>query len=185
VSDGDPTVRYFIHKLPVFLAGDPLTAHFVCLVTNPNAVDVQLFVRDHLTLLTSLPAWTLVVVRPAHISRDERCTQQFNVALRTADSVSPSIDITTARWFFETRQRIENGDLKSVPIADIKQYRERRDHFGYRLDALYGRWQELGDAALQALEVPHNRGLSPDAARMIIRTLPHRYLQFGAMPGVS
>lgn len=185
VSDGDPTVRYFIHKLPVFLAGDPPTAHFMCLVTNPNAVDVQLFVRDHLRLLTGLPAWTLVVVRPAHISSDERCVQQFNVALRTADSASPSIDVTTARWLFETRQRIENDDLKRVPVADIKQYRERRDRFGHRLDGLYHRWQEVGNAALQALDVPHDRSLSPDSARVIVHALPHRYEQFGAMPGVS
>jgi hypothetical protein len=185
VGDADPTIRYFIHKLPIFIEDDPRSVHFVCLVTDPTAIDVALFVRDHRALLADLQSWTLVILRPAHISTDERCGDQFNVALRANDAASTWLDITTTRWFFETRQRIESGDLRSVSVADIKRYRDCRDRVGHRLDALYSRWRELGNAGLQPLDAPRHRGLSPDAARLLVHRLPHRYEQFGAMPGVS
>jgi hypothetical protein len=180
----DPTVRYFIHKLPIFLTNEPARVHFVCLVTDPDATDVTLFLKDHRALLSHLSSWTLVVIRPAHISTDERCAQQFARALQSADLVPHALDAATTSHFFHTRRRIELGELKRVSVADIKRYRELHDRVGHRMDALYSRWQELGDAALQTLERPKNQGVSPETTQLIIHKLPHRYEQFGALPGL-
>jgi hypothetical protein len=180
----DPTVRYFIHKLPIFLTNEAARVHFVCLVTDPDAADVTLFLRDHRALLSHLSSWTLVVIRPAHISTDERCAQQFARALQTAKTVPHVLDAATTSHFFDTRRRIELGELKRVSVADIKRYRELHDRVGHRMDALYSRWQELGDAALQALERPTSQVVSPETTQLLIHKLPHRYEQFGALPGL-
>jgi hypothetical protein len=184
LGSSDPTVRYFIHKLPIFLTNGSAHVHFVCLVTDPDATDITLFLRDHRALLSHLSSWTLVVIRPAHISTDERCAQQFARALQTADTVPHVLDAATTSHFFHTRRRIELGELKRVSIADIKRYRELHDRVGHRMDALYSRWQELGDAALQTLERPNHHAVSPEITQLVIHKLPHRYEQFGALPGL-
>lgn len=184
-GEANPTVRYFVHKLPIFLADDPTQVHLVCLVTDPNAIDVTLFVRDHRALLSRLPSWTLVAVRPAHVSTDERCRQQFDAALQTADTTPHLLDAATTQWFFQVRQHIERSDLKNVPVADIKRYRELHERLGGRIDALYSCWHELGNSALQTLDPGKDHRLSPDAARLVVYKLAHRYEQFGALPGLS
>jgi hypothetical protein len=180
----DRTVRYFIHKLPIFMTNEPTRVHFVCLVTDPDATEVTLFLRDHRALLSHLSSWTLVVIRPAHISTDERCAQQFARALQSEDTAPHALDAATTQWFFHTRRRIQLGDLKHVSVGDIKRYRELHDRVGHRMDALYSRWQELGDAALQTLEHPDDRVRSPETTQLLIHKLPHRYEQFGALPGL-
>jgi hypothetical protein len=184
LGESGPTVRYFIHKLPIFLTNESARVHFVCLVTDPDATDVTLFLRDHRALLSHLPSWTLVVIRPAHISTDERCAQQFARALESADTVPHALDAATTEWFFETRRRIELGELKRVSVGDIKRYRDVHDRVGQRLNALYSRWQELGNAALQTLECPKNQAFSPETTQLVVHKLPHRYEQFGALPGL-
>jgi hypothetical protein len=63
----DSTVRYFIHKLPIFLTNEPPRVHFVYLVTDPDATDITLFLRDHRALLSHLSSWTLVVTTRTHL----------------------------------------------------------------------------------------------------------------------
>src|SRR5688572_12185687 len=55
------TTRYFGHKLPIGVAGDPPRAQFVYLATEAGAQPFERFLRDHARLLRSLPAWTVIV----------------------------------------------------------------------------------------------------------------------------
>jgi hypothetical protein len=61
---GEPTTRYFPHKLPVALAGDPPVVHFVSLVTDTTGRALEQFLQDHAGLLRHLPAWCVIAVGP-------------------------------------------------------------------------------------------------------------------------
>jgi hypothetical protein len=63
--DVGETTRYFVHKLPIFLAGDPPIPHFVWLETDAREEGCASFLRDHAPVLATLPAWALVAVAPA------------------------------------------------------------------------------------------------------------------------
>lgn len=183
--DGDPTIRYFIHKLPIFLAGEPAHVHFVCLVTDPGAADVQIFIRDHRALVNRLSAWTLVAVRPSHIASDERCAAQLDGALRTRESAPASLDPAETRWFFEVRKRVDHGEFSALAVAEIARFRECSTRVGRRLDVAYSQWLQLGTPAIEALDSAPRPAPPAIDARLVVYQLPHRYEQFGALPGLS
>jgi hypothetical protein len=68
----EPPARYFIDKLPIFLAGEPETVHFVFLATESAVHPFARFLWDHCALFTRLPRWAVVVICP-----------QFTADLRT------------------------------------------------------------------------------------------------------
>lgn len=52
---GPRTTRYFTHKLPVAMAGDPPVAYFVYLVTDATGRGLEQFLADHARLLRGSP----------------------------------------------------------------------------------------------------------------------------------
>ncbi len=179
------TVRYCIQKLPIFLTADPTRVHFVCLVTDPAARDIDLFVREHQALLTQLPAYQVVVVRPAYLSSDARCLAAWNRAMRTSPIGPEPLDAESLRWYLAARRRIELGELGALSVADIQRYRACRTRAPRTLDALYSRWVAEGAPPLDSLERVLARPSSADANPCVIVSLPFRYEQFGSLPGVA
>jgi hypothetical protein len=180
-----PTVRYCVQKLPIFLTSDPARVHFVCLVTDPHARDIGLFVREHYPLLTHLAAYTLVVVRPAHIANDPDCTAAWETAVRAMITAPRALDDATLLWYFDARRRIEHGQLRTLSIADIDRYRACRKRAGGTLDALYSQWLEYQGPSIETLDQIVSRARQAGAGQVVIATLPYRYEQFGTMPGVA
>jgi hypothetical protein len=179
-----PTVRYCVQKLPIFVTTNPTRVHFVCLVTDPNARDIGLFVREHYPLLTQLAAYTLVVVRPSHITNDPDCTAACERAMRAMATAPRALDEATLPWYFDARRRIEHGQLRTLSVADIDRYRTCRTRAGGTLDALYSQWVEHQGPPIETLDRIIGRTHRADAGQVVIATLPYRYEQFGTMPGV-
>jgi hypothetical protein len=179
-----PTVRYCVQKLPIFVTTNPPRVHFVCLVTDPSARDVGLFIREHHALLSHLPAHTLVILRPAHISTDAHCHAAYAMATQTILTAPRALDNATLRWFFDARRRIEHGQLRTLSVADIDRYRACRRRAGGTLDALYGRWLALGAPSIDALDATVDSTRSAPAAQVVVVSLPFRNEQFGALPGI-
>src|SRR5205823_664815 len=178
-----PTVRYCVQKLPVFVTGNPARVHFVCLVTDPAAHDIALFIREHHALLTHLSSHALVIVRPAHISTDAHC-EAICARARQAMVTTPRVlDDATIRWYFDARRRIEHGDLRTLSVPDINRYRACRRRSGGTLDPLYSRWLELGTPSIHSLDGALRIVARPDESRVVVQSLPFRYEQFGTMPG--
>jgi hypothetical protein len=181
-----PAIRYCVQKLPVFLAGAPPRVHFVCLVTDRFASDIRIFVREHQTLLTELQAYTLVALRPAYVSNDRACTDAWNVAHEEMQSHSSVLDPASTTWYLATRQRIEQSGVGTLSVADIDRYRTCRTRAAGRLDALYTRWLALGTPPLETVQRSlHDRRSPSDAPSLVVCALPHRYEQFGSLPGVA
>ncbi len=74
-----PTTRYFPHKLPIFVTGEPRRVHFVALALEHTGQAFERFLHDHARLLGQLPAWTIVVVHQAGASAAaEACRAVFD-----------------------------------------------------------------------------------------------------------
>jgi hypothetical protein len=179
----EPTVRYCVQKLPLFVTREPLKVHFVCLVTDASARDIPVFLREHASLLTQLP-YSLVVVRPAHISTDDQCRAAFALGTRCLTAPAGALDSPAISWYFEARRRIELGELRTLSVEDIRRYRVCRRRAAGTLEGAYRRWVELGYPTfgrIQELAAPAGGARGNE---LILVPLPHRYEQFGAMPGV-
>ena len=186
LGHGDPTVRYCVQKLPVFLAGTPRRVHFVCLVTDPAAREIDIFIRDHAALVSELPSFTLVVVRPVHVSTDERCRAMWTRALSSLKAEPSALDLTSTQWYFDVRQRIERKAFAALTVEHINRYRSLGARVGGRLDRLYTRWLALHQPPVESFlstSARPQRGV--DTPQLVICTLRHRYEQFGSLPGVA
>ena len=178
------TVRAFIHKLPIYLAGDPAVPHFVCLADGVGEGGVEAFLRDHALLLAALPAWTLVVVGPAHTADFEASARAFKRFCGEAAPVLSGFDRVELRWYCHVRQAVAENRFDHLSMPDIAKFRDLCRRMPVTdADALYRQWVSDGDAALNdyAPERPARR--YPNA-RLEIHPLPFIYDQFGDLPGV-
>ena len=73
-----PTTRYFVHKLPIGVAGDPPRLHFVTLALDPSGQGFAQFLHDHARLLSHLSDWTIVAVGPKGWSGATGCRALFD-----------------------------------------------------------------------------------------------------------
>jgi hypothetical protein len=96
-----PTVRYCVQKLPIFVTGEPSRVHFVCLVTDPAARDISLFVREHNALLAHLtasrpgPAFRASVREPLS-DRPEHCSVKHSLTAQLLRyGIAPVISVPT------------------------------------------------------------------------------------------
>ena len=76
-AGGLPTTRYFPHKLPLAMVGDPPVVHFVSLVTDTTGRGLEQFLQDHAALLRRLPAWSVIAVGPDAALRLANCEGAF------------------------------------------------------------------------------------------------------------
>jgi len=178
---GTTGVRYFPHRWPVALMGQPAAVHFVALVTDALARTLDAFLADHAALLAALPQWTVVAVAPKNSTALRKCNDTFQRFMaRPLSALGTRID--DIRWHLATRRATEQGDWARLTVADLDRFRGERDRLdAATVDALYRDWMTRGDVALQA------RGAASvgSAGRLVTVALPFDYSQFGSLPGVA
>ena len=188
---GQPsTTRYFIHKLPIHVAGDPPTVSFVCLVTDVTGAAVEQFLQDHLGLLNHVPRWRVVAVVPPHILGGPACRSAFMRSCRALYRPRPAAEIAALQVYFTRREAVERDDLSWMNTnfqAVISEWHAARARFAAaEFDELYRRWKHEGPAVLE-----HREGNAFLAAvgdgrgELVVHPLPLRYDRFGTRAGVS
>ncbi|MBA3641291.1 MAG: hypothetical protein H0W53_18880 [Acidobacteria bacterium] len=176
------TTRYFVEKLPIYLAGEPPVPHFVYLEHGLAQSGCAQFLSDYATLLRRLPAWTLVVLTPKDMPAPTACTRAFE-AFRDGASVTetPALDRGQLAWYFEARRAVEQRQFDRLSVAEVARFRElHRLNAGSSTDALFKDWMATGDRSLS--ELPFH--VLPQRVNLEVRYLSHQYSQFGDLPGV-
>jgi hypothetical protein len=188
--DQPRTTRYFIHKAPIQLVGDPPTVSFVCLVTDTTGAAVEQFLQDHLRLLNHLPRWRVVAVVSPHILGGSACRSAFVRFCRALDEPRPAAEIADLRVYFTRRQAVEREDFSFMnPNVQAvgAEWRAARARFAAaEFEDLYRRWKDEGPAILE------QRGgeaflaaVREGCGELVVQPLPIRYDRFGTRPGVS
>jgi hypothetical protein len=178
------TTRYFTHKLPVAVAGDPPVAYFVYLAIDATGRGLAQFLDDHARLFGWLPAWTVVAVSASPVAL-ETCTAVFGRHLQ-----QPRRSVTAGsedlQWFFTTRQTIDHGELARLSVAAIDRFRTLREQFSAApFDALYAEWCQRGEAAFAAYAPVAGRSPMRSVGQLVTDVLKFDYSQFGSLPGVA
>jgi hypothetical protein len=182
--DVEPTTRFFPHKLPIAVVGDPPVTQFVYLAAEHVGGGFDAFLQDHAGLFGRLFAWTVVAVGPPGLPALASCESAFEgfLARPTVGLVLRSDDL---RWYFATRKAVEGGELARLAVTDIDRFRALRERFrGAAFDAVYADWLTRGDAALADPD-QMTRAPRRSVGRLVIETLPFDYTQFGSLPGVA
>jgi hypothetical protein len=180
------TTRYFIHKLPIFLSGEPPTVSFAFLVTDTSGQPFAQFLRDHERLLGHLPAWRIVLVHPQHLPGVPACVAAFRSFAADIERRCGPGEVEAVRGFFVERQRLDS-DLRHVSTSELRTFQERYRRFlTPELVDLYRRWQREGDSVLSESETGALRAVLASGAPLLsTHRLPCRYDRFGTRPGVS
>jgi hypothetical protein len=175
--DGPGTTRYFTHKLPIAMAGDPPVVYFVYLVTDATGRGLEQFLADHARLFAWLPAWIVVAIGPS--------TQALTTCEAVFRRARPQVATSAAddlRTFFRTRDLVDRGELAALSVAAIDRFRTLREQFNTpAFDALYTDWCQRGEAALASFRGPAGRSVG----QLVTDVLPFDYSQFGSLPGVA
>jgi hypothetical protein len=181
---GHPTTRAFIHKLPIFLAGETSTPHFVCLADGVGVGGSEAFLRDHAALLAALPEWVLLVTGPAHASDFGASTRAFEQFCGHANAALPGFDRRELQWYCQVRQAVEQNRFDTISMTDIGRFRDlcRRLPIGEG-DKLFHQWTESGESGVERFGAERVTRRHPNA-RLEINPLPFLYSQFGDLPGV-
>jgi hypothetical protein len=177
------TTRYFTHKLPVAVAGDPPGAYFVYLAIDGTGRGFEQFLADHAPLFAWLPAWTVVAIgsSPAALSA---CAAVFSSAVQQPTTTSPA-SADDLRSFLTTRRMVDQGNLAQLSVSAIDRYRSLRERFSSaRFDALYSDWCKRGESALAAYAAVNGRP-SRSVGQLVTDLLKFDYSQFGSLPGVA
>ena len=177
------TSRYFVHKLPIFVAGDPAIPHFVWLETDAGDEGCAAFLRDHGPLLTRLPAWALVVVTSATSPDVTRCERAFRRFAHHGQAWASGLDSVELVWYCRARRAVEQQQFAQLSIPDITRFRELHARVASpAMDGLYQDWRTQGDVVLSPRAAEDRGTMSP--GQLVVRVLPHTYSQFGDLPGV-
>ena len=176
-SGGSQTVRYFADKLPVGIGGDGRTYVFVYLVTRPLPVDFRMFLERHAELFRALPAWTLRLLVPHHLTNAiaayrDAFREQVGTPLRP-----PHLD--ELRWYFQAK--------KQCPGSKDPRYAQAVRAFGApRFRVLYRAWLARGDGVLDATASPTlANAIARGAGQCETRVLTHRYLHLSSLVGTA
>ena len=176
-STDEETVRYFPDKLPVGIGGDGATYVFLYLATSSTPMDFRLFLERHAELLRSLPAWTIRLLVPRHLTAATGLHQQAFAEHLTRPLPGEVVD--EMRWYF-VACRDGGVDL------DERFYRAQTAFAGPRFRALYRRWLMDGDRVLDAtmsavlVDVVVRRG-----GVLECQVLPYPYLHLLPLVGTA
>ncbi len=185
--DTPPTVRYFVQKLPIFVAQEPAVVSFVWLVTDTSGEAFEEFLNDHVRLLSHLPHWRVIAVAPRHIPGLPACEPALQRVLRQVALPRPAEECDALRTYYQTLDRIERNDLARTSLEDIQRFHDLRRRFdANEFERLFQRWKVAGDAALP------DRGATGFIAAirdgrgaLLTDQLPRSYDRFGTRAGVS
>jgi hypothetical protein len=183
----ESTTRYFIHKLPIAVTGDPAVVSFVHLVTDTTGRAFRQFLEDHARLLARLPDWRIVAVYPPDLhglTAGEVVFRQFAEAIRRP---RPASEVALLRQYFQTRDVQERGDITRLSVSDIDALRAARHRYSApAFERLYRQWQRDGEAAFSdrsadavAAAIETGRG------QLLTSRLLVRYDRFGTRAGVA
>ena len=185
--DTAPTIRYFVHKLPVFIEGEPPVVSLVWLVTDTAGDAFEHFVHDHVHLLSLVPHWRIVAVAPRHIPGLPACAAALQRVLAAVARARPLDECHEVRAYFAMLDRVERHDIDRVSLDEIHAFQERRRRFeGNEFEVLFQRWKTRGDAAIA------DRGaagflaaINEGRGALVTADLPLSYDRFGTRAGVS
>jgi hypothetical protein len=171
------TVRRFPDKLPIGVGDDGRTYVLLYLATRPLPVEFRLFLERHAELLRALPAWTVRVLFPHHLSNAvDRYKQAFGEQIGTP--LRPT-QMEELRWFFESRRGSET-------CRDERFERARRAFGAPRFRVLYRAWMEYGDGILNAVVSPVlATAIARRTGQFEARVLAHRYLHLAPLAGTA
>ena len=177
------TTRRFIHKMPIYIAGEPPRVHFVCFADGVADTKCETFLCDHDRLLRHLSEWRLVVIAPANTVDFIASKRAFRRFTGAPEAMIAGLELRDLRWYCETRYAIEEGRFVQLTVDDVSRYRDfRRRLEPAVMDALYVDWRIRREGAFTRFTVgtggPHTR------ARFESRALPFSYSQFGDLPGL-
>ena len=144
-SADEETVRYFHEKLPIGVGLDGVTHVFLYLVTGGMPMDFRLFLERHAELLRSLPAWTIRLLLPRHLT-DAANLHRTAFAEQLATPL-PADVVDEMRWYFHA---CRDGGVE----LDERYYRAQTAFAGARFRALYKRWLMDGERVLDAVMSP-------------------------------
>jgi hypothetical protein len=181
------TARYFIHKLPILLTGEPATPSFVYLATDTTGQAFAQFLNDHVSLLNHLSAWRIVAVAPQHIPGLPACEAAFRRFAAGLRRSRPHDEVRMLHMYFTTRDLLERDQVAQLSVKDLQAFRAARERFAsMEIESLYQRWQFEGDAVLESRGVDAVLAtLGSGSGQMITHRLPIRYDRFGTRAGVS
>jgi hypothetical protein len=187
LRDAPATIRYFIHKLPLFMAKDSPVVSFVWLVTETSGEAFEQFVHDHVGLLSHLPQWRVVAVAPRHIPGLPACVPALERVARGLGSRRATEECDALRAYFTTLDLFERNALDRVGRDDIQRFQQLRARFeGNEFEVLFERWKHDGDAAL----ADHGAtgfltALREGRGSLVTEQLQQAYDRFGTRAGVS
>jgi hypothetical protein len=174
------TTRYFVQKLPIFLAGDPPSLNFVCLVTDRKASEVETFISDHARLLAHLDDWRLVAVGPKAVVDHTACEAAFQ---RGAGLIGtfPGLSTAAMEEYFRTRSAVEGQQFAQLSVDQLRRFRDCHARWGDTLSRQFADWKDFGAIGLARPGVPRR---AANQGMLTIHVLPHDYSQFGSLPGI-
>jgi len=115
-------------------------------VTGDQLQDFHWFLQRHAALLGTLPAWTLRVVFPPHMSCLADTYDQ--TARNELAGVRPEL-VNDLRWYFDQRRA---HTLQRTPIDDEERYDHAHDGFAAtRFQVLYRRWLREGETVFETV----------------------------------
>jgi hypothetical protein len=149
-NETSQTVRYFPDKLPIGLHPDRRTHVFLYVVHRAAPGDFRVFLYRHVTLLRTLPRWTVRLLIPPHLHDvapvyQRACEEELGVRL-APDTVEE------LRWYFHQRRQ---AAMDPATITDESRFRRSRRAFGApRYRVLYRHWLLTGEPLVNALLSP-------------------------------
>ncbi len=181
-----PTTRFFVHKQPIYVAGEPPVVHFVYAVHESTGETFKQFLWDHAGLLSRLPVWAVVAVCPQRRSGLSACRHVF--ARFVAGTLRPAAHTGNEDigWYFRMRRAVDERDRSALSVSKIDRFHKARRQFaGPTFNHLYSDWLAHGDHVLESSQ-PGALTPAPSAAgRLITQELPFAYSQFGPLSGVA
>jgi hypothetical protein len=170
------TVRYFADKLPIGLAPDG-RAEFVYLATRDVPVDFRGFLERHAELWRRIPAWTLRLLVPRHLTRAIP-TYQAAVREQLAMPLTPDV-VEEFRWYVHARQT-------GSGLAQERFDQAVRAFGAPRFQAVYRAWRERGEMVIDALSSHTLKDhLEWGTGRWEYQVLPHAYAQLLPLVGTA
>jgi len=176
-SADEETVRYFPDKLPIGVADDGRAHVFLYLATRSTPMEFRLFLERHAELLRTLPAWTIRLLVPRHLTNAAALHREAFTEHLTRPLPSEVVD--ELRWYFAA---CRDGGVD----LDDRYYRAQTAFAGPRFRALYRRWLMDGERVLDAV-------MSPVLVDVVARhvgvlesqVLPHPYLHLLPLVGTA
>jgi hypothetical protein len=179
-TSADQTIRYFPDRLPIGVDPDGRMV-FLYLATRESPVDFRAFLHRHAELLRALPAWTIRLLVPPHLTGVPRryeaaCREELATPLRLAT-------VEELRWYFPLRRQLAQNP---EAYRDPRFARAHQAFVAPRFRSLYRAWLAQGEGVLGG-------AMSPILADAIARrtgqvechVLAHRYLHLFPLVGTA